>query len=123
MVVAMLAGCQAGSGLTGASEGSSRGEPSAGVTASPPSSREEPVPPAASGAGATVVRLDVHGLSCPLCANNLDRELLRLPGVEAVRVDLGSGRVEVTYGAGATADRAAIAEAVRRSGFTLAGFR
>lgn len=118
--LAMLAGCRAESGLVGASEGPSRAAPVADVTASP---QGEPAPPATSGAETAVVRLEVHGLSCPLCANNLDRELLRLPGVEAVRVDLGSGRVDVTYAAGATANRAAIAEAVRRSGFTLAGFR
>ena len=72
--------------------------------------------------GPTAV-LEVHGLSCPLCANNLDKELLRLPGVESVAVDIGTGRVRLELAAGAEVRRGALEQAVRRSGFTLMSVR
>lgn len=70
-----------------------------------------------------VVTLDVHGLSCPLCANNLDRELLRLPGVRSVQVDLGSGTVRLTRDPSVRLEQRTLAETVRRSGFTLVAIR
>ena len=40
-------------------------------------------------------------MGCPLCANNVDKQLLKLPNVRRVNVDLGSGRVKVTMAPGA----------------------
>ena len=39
------------------------------------------------------VVLWVSGMGCPLCASNIDKQLERLPGVETVKVDLGTGKV------------------------------
>jgi copper chaperone len=54
----------------------------------------------------------VNGMTCDHCALSVTEEVGALPGVEAVDVDLASGRVVVT-GAGIEDDavRAAVAEA------------
>ena len=65
--------------------------------------------------------LVVHGMSCPLCANNVDAQLLDIQGVQSVNVDMGSGEVKVAFKPGATVSRAQLARAIDRSGFTLAG--
>jgi copper chaperone CopZ len=64
--------------------------------------------------------LVVHGMSCPLCANNVDKQLLDVPGVTAVQVDMSNGQVAVALAAGAGVSRKQLADAVHRSGFTLA---
>lgn len=61
----------------------------------------------------------VKGLSCPLCANNIDKQLKRVPGVTEVRVDLGDGKVSVSLAAADRPSRNALARAVHASGFTL----
>src|SRR5688572_27775319 len=33
----------------------------------------------------------VYGMGCPLCANNLDKQLLAMGNVEKVEVDMGTG--------------------------------
>src|SRR5688572_31796727 len=35
----------------------------------------------------------VHGMGCPQCAYNVDLQLLKVPGVEHVKVDMSSGKV------------------------------
>src|SRR5882724_8189072 len=39
--------------------------------------------------------LVVHGLSCPQCASNVDKQLLAVKGVQQVNVNLGTGQVVV----------------------------
>lgn len=39
----------------------------------------------------------VNGMGCPQCVTNVDLELEDLPGVASTRVDLGSGKVYVTF--------------------------
>jgi copper chaperone CopZ len=80
---------------------------------------------AAAGADADVpiqsqtATLVVHGMSCPLCANNVDVQLLRVPGVEDVEIDMGDGSVRVTFADAPRPTRAQLARAVDRTGFTL----
>lgn len=69
---------------------------------------------------AETVTLVVHGMSCPLCANNVDKQLLDVPGVSAVQVDMSNGRVAVALAPEAGVSRKQLADAVHRSGFTLA---
>jgi copper chaperone CopZ len=63
--------------------------------------------------------LYVNGLGCPLCATNVDRQLIRLRGVKTAVVDLSTGTVTI----GMTGERRpspkAIAYAVEDAGFTL----
>lgn len=83
----------------------------------------KPGPRATADAGAPLTgssaTLIVHGMSCPLCANNVDKQLMTVPGVESVRVDMGSGQVKVALAADARVTREQLAKAVDNSGFTL----
>lgn len=62
--------------------------------------------------------LRVNGLSCPLCATNVDAQLKKLPGVLAVQTDLGKGLVRVGLNSPyPTTDE--IAKAIDNAGMTL----
>ncbi|MFZ2874774.1 MAG: heavy-metal-associated domain-containing protein [Phycisphaerales bacterium] len=67
--------------------------------------------------------LIVHGMSCPLCANNVDKQLLDVRGVSSVHVDMGTGEAKVWFTPGAKVTRRQLADAVDKSGFTLAEVR
>lgn len=41
--------------------------------------------------------LDVKGMTCGHCKMSVEGALNKLDGVTAIEVDLGSGKVEVTY--------------------------
>lgn len=62
----------------------------------------------------------VYGMSCPLCATNVDQQLLAMPGVSTVNVDLSSGWVTVTFSDGAARpSERDLAKAVVESGMTI----
>lgn len=42
------------------------------------------------------IQLEVHGMSCGSCVDNVSRQLRRIEGVDQVSVDLQHGRVSVT---------------------------
>lgn len=63
--------------------------------------------------------LTVYGMSCPLCANNVDKVLLEVPGVVGVRVDMATGEATVDLDGRTWVTRRQLAEAVDRSGFSL----
>jgi len=63
--------------------------------------------------------LYVNGLSCPLCASSIDKQLARLPGVQKVCVDLSSGKDSLSLGGEARPSPSDLATAVADSGFTL----
>lgn len=65
------------------------------------------------------IELTVHGLSCPLCATNLDAQLERLPGVAESRINLDTGRVQISRRPGTTLTAEELAGAVHDAGFTL----
>lgn len=73
-----------------------------------------------TAASATLV---VHGMSCPLCANNVDKQLLDVAGVTEVLVDMGTGEVTLNLAPDVPVTRRQLVEAVDRSGFTLAEVR
>jgi copper chaperone CopZ len=68
---------------------------------------------------ASVVTLHVSGLSCPLCATNIDKQIERLPGVRSAFTDLSRGTVEVQLADSGRPSTAQLARAVEDSGFTL----
>ena len=59
----------------------------------------------------------VEGMTCDHCVHAVTTELLLVPGVEAVRVDLGAGTVAVTSAAPPADDD--VREAVDEAGYTL----
>ena len=60
----------------------------------------------------------VTGMTCEHCVNAVTEELGRVDGVQAVDVDLASGRVRL---AGTDYSDAQIAEAIDEAGYELAG--
>lgn len=62
----------------------------------------------------------LEGLTCGHCVQTVEKAVSRVSGVESAAVDLvpgGTSRLSVT----GTADQAALAEAVRSSGYALTG--
>lgn len=98
-------GCQSGSQSTADA-------PSADARAAQPESDLLP-------ADATAVVLNVEGLSCPLCATNLEKELKTLPAAGEVSIDLETGRVTVPLKGGLTPTRSQLRRLVVNSGFSL----
>ncbi|MEL7239374.1 MAG: heavy metal-associated domain-containing protein [Planctomycetota bacterium] len=60
----------------------------------------------------------VFGMSCPLCAHNVDKQLLLVDGVTRVGTDLGTGDIQVDFG-DTRPSPVQLARAIERSGFTL----
>ena len=69
------------------------------------------------------VELVVFGLSCPLCASNLDNQLRRIPGVAGQQVDLESGIIQVQVRSGGFVQTESLRRAVADAGFTLQDIR
>jgi len=65
------------------------------------------------------ITLVVYGMSCPLCATNVDKQLLAIDGVSNVDVDLSSGNIDVALKDAPKPTTRQLAGAVERSGFTL----
>lgn len=68
---------------------------------------------------ASIAVLSVNGMSCPLCANNIEKQMKRLDGVTKVTVDLGAGTVRVDLPGAKKPSRKQLADAIHNSGFTL----
>jgi len=69
--------------------------------------------------GDRVAMLWVNGMGCPLCANNVERQLHQLDGVERVTVNLGTGLITAHLSADARPTSEQLRRAVTNSGFTL----
>ena len=61
----------------------------------------------------------VRGMGCPQCAYNVDLQQLKVPGVEDVKVDMGSGMVTAALSPNNPPTREQLASAIRQTGFTL----
>ncbi len=107
LVPALLTGCAS----TPAADSDGNTPPASAAA----EARADITPIASSGA---VLR--VNGMSCPKCANNIDRQLRSMPGVADLSIDLGLGVVRVGFDEGAAhPSRADLASAIDRTGFTL----
>ncbi len=73
--------------------------------------------------GVTTVVLTVHGMSCPACAQNIDRRLMELKGVREATINLHSGEVTVQLEPGHALSPARFHETIEDSGFTLMAVR
>jgi len=65
------------------------------------------------------VTLVVYGMSCPLCATNVDKQLLAVDGVKHVDVNLNSGQIDVSLASAPKPTTRQLAGAIMKSGFTL----
>lgn len=73
---------------------------------------------AVSAASPSTLALVVHGMACPKCVSNADLQLLRLPGVSRVEIDMKHGLVLVRLD-GPPPSREALARAISDAGLTL----
>lgn len=62
--------------------------------------------------------VQVSGMSCPQCANNIKLILDDAEGVDNSRVDLGTGRVFIDFSEGSALTDAQIEQLVKDAGFT-----
>jgi copper chaperone len=63
--------------------------------------------------------ITVHGMGCPQCANNVDSQLMKVQGVESVKIDMGSGKVLAKLTPNHHPTRDQLAKAIDETGFTL----
>jgi copper chaperone CopZ len=61
----------------------------------------------------------VHGMGCPQCSYNVDLQLMKVPGVEKVRVDMGTGRVFAQLSPSRPPTSEQLSQAIKETGFTL----
>jgi copper chaperone CopZ len=69
-----------------------------------------------TGSSATLV---VYGMRCPLCASNVEQQLQAVPGVTGVTIDMSTGETKLTLDGSNRTTRKMLADAIKRSGFTL----
>ena len=62
--------------------------------------------------------ITTKGMSCPMCANNIDRVLKKLPGVEDTHINLSKGVVTVQFKPGLKPSLADLKKAVEDAGFS-----
>ncbi len=103
-------------GLLGCQSGSASSTQSDQASAARQASDAEPI-----SADAEYVVLHVSGLSCPLCATNLEKELHSQPAVSTVNVNLETGEVRVGLDGAFRPSRSDFKRIVVNSGFTLRG--
>ena len=72
--------------------------------------------------GQHTVVLAARGLSCPLCATNVDRVLKTVDGVSSVQTDLEKGHVIVSLEENHTVTRGQLIKAIEDAGFTFTEF-
>lgn len=65
------------------------------------------------------LKLYMNGLSCPLCATNVDKQVDDLPGTSDVKVDLKSGIVTVWLEGKERPSAKQLADAADQAGVTL----
>lgn len=75
--------------------------------------------PFASFAYADSYKLEVDGLACQHCADNLEKHLRTLGGVQAVQFDLEAKQVDVDIADGQAVEQEQLRQAVKESGYTL----
>ena len=68
---------------------------------------------------ASIATLIVHGMGCPQCSSNVDKQLLAVPGVQKVQINLGTGEVDVRLAPDQQPTGNQLAAAIKKSGYTL----
>lgn len=79
--------------------------------------------PVAAADDQAVYTLQADGLACPFCAYGIEKQLIRIEGVDAVETDLRGGTVVITMKPGAALDEVDAKRAVEAAGFTMREFR
>jgi len=119
-----LAGCATGAGghpeahsHDGSDEAATTAQTAASTDASPAAT--EDVAASADVIEASTATIVVSGLSCPMCATNIDQQMGRVEGVKTALVDLSKGHVRLSLHPNARVTRSRLVKAVEDSGFTV----
>lgn len=75
--------------------------------------------PFASFAHADSYKMEVNGLACQHCADNLEKHLRTIDGVQSVQFDLEAKQVDVDFADGQSVEQEQLRQAVKDSGYTL----
>jgi len=76
-------------------------------------------PPVALATSSSLYRISVNGMVCSFCAQGIEKRLKAVAGIEAVRIDLSKGMVEVTARSGASLDAATLKQTLRDAGYDV----
>lgn len=79
--------------------------------------------PAWAGSAATRVEVLLVGMNCSLCTQGLERRLLRLPGTDAVLLELERGRLSLTLRPGGSVSDDTLRSVLRDAGFVVRQIR
>lgn len=63
--------------------------------------------------------LVAHGMACPKCVTNAELQLMKLPGVASVRIDMQHGILDMTMTGDRRPTQAEIAKAIDDAGLTI----
>ena len=74
--------------------------------------------PSSAAEGSTAI-MHVRGMACPQCAYNVDLQLLKVPGVKDVKVNMATGVVKAQLSPDHPPTKEQLAAAIRETGFTL----
>jgi mercuric ion binding protein len=74
---------------------------------------------AVAASSSSLYRISVSGMVCSFCAQGVEKRLKAVAGIEAVRIDLSNGMVEVTARSGAALDTASLKQAIRDAGYDV----
>ena len=69
-----------------------------------------------------VYALQADGLACPFCAYGIEKQLIRIEGVESVSTEIENGTVIIFMKEGQSLDEADAQRAVENAGFTMRNF-
>ncbi|WP_038247058.1 heavy-metal-associated domain-containing protein [Ghiorsea bivora] len=72
----------------------------------------------AEGVKAQTVTIQVDGLSCPFCAYGLEKNLKKIEGIEAVKIDMKTGKATITIQENMGVTDQSLRQAVKKAGFT-----
>lgn len=69
-------------------------------------------------------RYTIHldGLACPFCAYGIEKQLMKIDGVETLETDIEKGTVLIEMTVGQVLEKGEVQQAVDDAGFTLKGF-
>ena len=62
-----------------------------------------------------IIELDVEGMDCPACANRIEKSLIKIDGIDGVKVNLGAETAEISY-KDSKVDLPAIKKAIEKIG-------
>jgi|GEM_PF-3742260 len=95
-----------------------RSEPVMKQTTAAPLKPAAPISAPASSKEPHVATITVRGMSCPLCAHNIEQQLTKIDGVSNVRIDLGEGKVFADVENPTDGTQWAMKQAIGDAGFT-----